>query len=75
MKILKEDANGPTVIELDPDESALFFQADGTFKALMAEPEGDYVNDGAAELSIALIALADKTIHDSLRKRFEDDAN
>ena len=73
MKILKEEKGKPTVIELAIDESVIVFSADGRYQALLAMNEDEhYVNEGCTEATVAIIALTDKTLHDVIYKRIDD---
>lgn len=75
MKILSEAPGQPTVIELNRDESAIIFFADGRTQALMAGPEKDLEEDAkpsAIEMVIALTALSDPTVRAMIEERISN---
>jgi len=79
MKVLQENPNGSTIIELGMDESAIFFDKEGGHEALSAvDDDGDGDGDdemtkpSAVEMSIALIALIDPNVRALIEERISD---
>ncbi len=73
MKIISEESNGPTVIQLEADESIISFDKDGRATAIVSDPEGDgsdedrEVNASAWSCAVAMFAVTD----DGFRKMIE----
>lgn len=75
MKVLQENPNGSTIIELGMDESAIFFDSEGGHEALSAvdeEDEDEMAKPSAVEMSIALIALIDPNVRALIEEKISD---
>lgn len=57
MKILKQIENGPTTIEISPQESAIIFKEDGTPEALMSGPAQSEDEEANASTWMCFVAL------------------
>jgi hypothetical protein len=77
MRVLEETPGGPTIIQIEPNESILVFHEDGGHEALIASPDDDEDEDedakpSAVEITIALVALTDPMVRALIEEKFSD---
>jgi len=74
MKILRETPGGPTIIQLEFEESIIVFDKEGDCEAFISNhaDDDDSARPSAVEVSIALVALTDPIIRALIEEKFAD---